>query len=322
MAAWTKINSHTADETNFAFLHFFHLSFNVTEYQVSIGKDFIGPYRMLRLIRSGTTTQVWEALKEGEKERVAIKVLLADWRRDKYEIDQLKHEARVGTQLQHPNVIQIYEYYEDQGYPLLALQLLSARNLKIEMRERPEVLAENMAIVIDAAAKGLAHLHEKGWIHCDIKPDNYLVDEQGGVKLIDFSIARKVKGKGILGLFPNKTKTIQGTRSYLSPEQIRRQHLDIRADIYGFGCMLYEMLSGRTPFTANTPDELLSKHLSATIPNVQSVSGASTEMAELIMKMMAKKPDNRIQTMNEFTRKFRKLSVYRPQARPQNFKRL
>ena len=84
---------------------------------MSIGKDFIGPYRMLRLIRSGTTTQVWEALKEGEKERVAIKVLLADWRKDKYEIDQLKHEARVGTQLQHPNVIQIYEYYEDQGYP-------------------------------------------------------------------------------------------------------------------------------------------------------------------------------------------------------------
>jgi serine/threonine protein kinase len=289
---------------------------------VSIGKDFIGPFRMLRLIRSGTTTQVWEALREGEKERVAIKVLLADYRRDKFEIDQLKHEARVGTQLNHPNVIQIYEYYEDQGYPLLSLQLLSARNLKIEMRERPKVLAENMAIVIDAAAKGLAHLHEKGWIHCDIKPDNYLVDEQGGVKLIDFSIARKIKGKGLLGLFPNKPKTIQGTRSYLSPEQIRRQHLDPRADIYGFGCMLYEMLSGKTPFTANTPDELLSKHLSAPIPNVQSVSGATTEMANLIMKMMAKKPDNRIQTMNEFVSIFRKTNVYRPKSRPQNFKRL
>ena len=289
---------------------------------MSIGKDFIGPFRMLRLIRSGTTTQVWEGLREGEKERVALKVLLADFRRDKFEIDQLKHEARVGTQLNHPNVIRIYEYYEDQGYPLLSLQLLSARNLKIEMRERPEVLAENMAVVINGAAKGLAHLHEKGWIHCDIKPDNYLADEQGSVKLIDFSIARKAKGKGLMGLFPNKTKTIQGTRSYLSPEQIRRKHLDTRADIYGFGCMLYEMLSGRTPFTANTPDELLSKHLSAPIPNVQSVSGASTEMAELIMKMMAKKPDNRIQTMHDFIAIFRKTNVYRPQARPQNFKRL
>ena len=289
---------------------------------MSIGKDFIGPFRMLRLIRSGTTTQVWEAVKQGEKERIAIKVLLADFRRDKFEIDQLKHEAKVGTQLNHPNVIQIYEYFEDQGYPLVAMQLLTARNLKIEMRERPEVLAENMAIVIDSAAKGLEHLHKAGWIHCDIKPDNYLVDEQGNVKLIDFSIAVKSKGKGFMGLFPNKTKTIQGTRSYLSPEQIRRQHLDIRADIYGFGCMLYEMLSGRNPFTANTPDELLSKHLSATIPNVQSVSGATKEMAALIMKMMAKNPDNRIQTMGEFLDNFKRLNIYRPQARPKNFKRL
>lgn len=289
---------------------------------MSIGKDFIGPFRMLRLIRSGTTTQVWEAVKAGDKERVAIKVLLSAFRKDKYEIDQLKHEARVGKELEHPNVIKIYEYYEDQGYPLLSMQLYNARNLKLEMRENPQALAENMAIVIHDAAKGLAHLHEKGWIHCDIKPDNYLADEQANVKLIDFSIGIKARGKGFLGLFPNKTKTIQGTRSYLAPEQIRRQHLDFRTDIYGFGCMLFEMLSGKTPFTANTPDELLSKHLSGSIPNVQSVSGATSEFAELIMMMMAKKPDNRIQSMNEFLERFRKIQVYRPTKRPKNFKRL
>ena len=289
---------------------------------MSIGKDFIGPYRMLRLIRSGTTTQVWEAVRAGEKERVAIKVLLSGFRKDKYEIDQLKHEARVGAEVEHPNVIKIYEYFEDQGYPLLAMQLYNARNLKIEMRENKEVLAENMGIVIRDAAKGLAHLHERGWIHCDIKPDNYLADEQANVKLIDFSIAIKSKKKGMLGLFSNKTKTIQGTRSYLSPEQIRRQHLDTRADVYGFGCMLFEMMSGKTPFTANTPDELLSKHLSATIPNVMSVSGATKEFAELIMKMMAKKPENRVQSMKEFLEIFKKTNIYRPTKRPKNFKRL
>ncbi len=289
---------------------------------MSIGKDFIGPFRMLRLIRSGTTTQVWEAVREGEKERIAIKVLLSAFRKDKFEIDQLKHEARVGTLLNHPNVIKIYEYFEDQGYPLLSMQLYNARNLKIEMRERPEVLAENMAIVIDAAAKGLAHLHDKGWIHCDIKPDNFLADEQANVKLIDFSIAIKDKGKRFLGLVSNKTKNIQGTRSYLSPEQIRRQHLDTRADVYGFGCMLYEMMSGRTPFTANTPDELLGKHLSAPVPNLQAVSGATKEFADLITLMMAKKPDNRLQSMNEFLERFRRLNIYRPNSRPKNFKRL
>lgn len=289
---------------------------------MSIGRDFIGPFQLLRLIRSGTTTQVWEALRSGEKERVALKVLLSAFRKDKHEIDQLKLEAEVGKDVNHPNVIKIFEYYEEQGYPLVSMQLYNARNLKIEMRENAEVLAENMAIVIHAAASGLAHLHDVGWIHCDIKPDNFLADEQANVKLIDFSIAVKSKKKGFLGFGSNRTKTIQGTRSYISPEQIRREHLDFRADIYGFGCMLFEMLSGKTPFTGTTPQDLLSKHLSGPIPNLQSCSGASKEFAELVGTMMAKKPDNRIQSMKEFLSHFKRIPLYRPTQRPKNFKRL
>jgi len=288
---------------------------------VSIGKNFIGPFQLLRLIRSGTTTAVWEAKRINEKERIALKVLLNDFRTDKDEIGQLKHEAMVGAFVNHPNVIKIFDYHEDQGFPLVSMQLYQARNLKIEIRERPEVLGENMGIVMRAAAEGLAHLHDVGWIHCDIKPDNYLVDEQANVKLIDFSIAVKDKKKGFLGLGSNKAKTIQGTRSYISPEQIRRQHLDFRADIYGFGCMLFEMMSGKTPYNAASPEQLLSKHLSAPIPNLLSVSGASKDFAALVRMMLAKDPDKRIQTMRDFINELDKIQIYRHSMRPKNFRR-
>jgi serine/threonine-protein kinase len=289
--------------------------------QVSVGRSFIGPFQLLRLIRSGTTTAVWEAKRIDEKERVALKILLSDFRTDKDEIGQLKHEAMVGNFVNHPNVIKIFGYHEDQGFPLVSMQLYQARNLKIEIRERPEVLAENMGVVMRAAAEGLAHLHDVGWIHCDIKPDNYLVDEQANVKLIDFSIAVKDKKKGFLGLGSNKAKTIMGTRSYISPEQIRRKHLDVRADVYGFGCMLFEMMSGKTPYNAASPEQLLSKHLSAPIPNLQAVSGASKDFAALVRIMLAKDPDKRIQTMREFINELDKIQIYRHSMRPKNFRR-
>ena len=288
---------------------------------MSIGKNSIGPFQLLRLIRNGTTTAVWEAKRIDEKERIALKLLLSDFRTDRGEIGQLKHEAMVGSFVNHPNVIKIFGYHEEQNFPLVSMQLYHARNLKIEIRERPEVLAENMGIVMRAAAEGLAHLHDVGWIHCDIKPDNYLVDEQANVKLIDFSIAVKAKKKGFLGLGSNKNKFIQGTRSYISPEQIRRQHLDVRADIYGFGCMLFEMMSGKTPFSGTSPENLLSKHLSAPIPNLLAVSGASKDFDLLVRTMLAKDPDKRIQSMRDFITELDKIQIYRHSHRPKNFRR-
>ena len=234
---------------------------------MSVGRDFIGPFQLLRLIRSGTTTQVWEALHSGKKERVALKILLQEYRKDKHEITQLKHEAGVGQGLDHPNVIKIFGYHEDQGYPLIAMQLFNARNLKIELREQPQLIAANIGSVLTQAAAGLEHLHSHGWVHCDVKPDNFLIDQEANVKLIDFSIGLKIrKTGGLSGLLGGKVKHIRGTRSYIAPEQIRKKYPSPRADIYGFGCTVFELLAGKTPFTANTPDELLQKTSSSSRP--------------------------------------------------------
>jgi serine/threonine protein kinase len=290
---------------------------------VSLGRDFIGPFQLLRFIRAGSTASVWEAIRTGEKERIALKILLEKYRKDKDAIAALKHEAVVGGELSHPSVIKIFGYHEDLGYPLISMQLFNSKNLKLEMRERPDFMLANISPIIRNCAKGLAHMHQKGWVHCDIKPDNFLADEQSNVKLIDFSIALKSKKTGGLSsLFGGgKLKQIKGTRSYISPEQIRRVYPDQRADIYGFGCMVFELLSGRAPYTANSPEELLQKHLTAPLPTLESCSDASPDFAELVRKMIAKKPEDRFQSMDDFLVVFEKTQIFRPGKRPAGFRR-
>ena len=288
---------------------------------VSTTRDFLGPFQLVRMIRSGTTTQVWEALQQtdrGARERVALKVLTREFCKDKEQIEYLKHEVNVGKGLDHPNVIKIFDYHEMYSLPFIAMQLFNARNLKIELRERPNEIAINLPGIIRKCAEGIRYLHECGWVHCDIKPDNFLADEQGAVKLIDFSIATAMPKKGLAGLFggAKRPKTIRGTRSYMSPEQIRRQKLDERSDIYSFGCVVFELLAGRAPYSATNPDDLLNKHLFAPIPNLLAVSGATTELAKLVGRMLSKEPDQRPQSMSEFIIEFSRTGVFRAGKRP------
>lgn len=277
-------------------------------------RDFIGPFRLLRLIRSGQTTQVWEARKEGEKERCALKVMLQAEKDNKREIEALKHEARVAENLDHPNVIKIYGYFGEYGLPLIQMQLFHARNLKLELRDNHEAVHINVEDIIRKCAEGLHHLHEHGWIHCDIKPDNFLVDEQGSVKVIDFSIARPLK-QGFK-LFGKKAK-IQGTRSYMAPEQIRGKKVDVRTDVYGFGCVMFEMVARRPPFSGLNSDELLRKHLNSPPPGLQAVDRrVRIEFSNLIADMMAKDPAKRPQSMKAVLAIFKKIRVFRAGMRP------
>ncbi|MDG1875191.1 MAG: serine/threonine-protein kinase [Mariniblastus sp.] len=290
---------------------------------MSIGRDFIGPFQLLRLIRAGTSTQVWEALRTGGDERIALKVLMKNFRKDKYEIQQLKHEATVGADLDHENVIKIFGYHNDQGFPLISMQLFYAKNLKIAMRENHAEMYPNVSVIIRKCALGLKHMHDKGWIHCDVKPDNFLADAETNVKLIDFSIGVREKKKGGIGkLFGSgRPKSIRGTRSYMAPEQIRRKNPGAPADIYGLGCVIFELLSGKTPYSANSPDELLTKHLSATIPSLEAYSDATKEFADLVRRMLTKDPAKRIQTMDDFLHEFDRIQMFRPGKRPEGFRK-
>jgi serine/threonine protein kinase len=282
---------------------------------VSRPRDFLGPYRLVRLIRVGHTCQVWEAAKTGETERFVLKVLRPDLRKDRTEIANLKNEFECGKSLKHKNIIKIHEFATESGAPFLVMEHFEHPNLKLWLRE-PQKIAHLSIKIIEQASEGLFAMHEQGWIHRDVKPDNFLVSNQGAVKLIDFAISIKQKS-ALTAMLSFGGKKIMGTRSYMSPEQIRGKNLGPRSDIYSFGCVLYELVTAKLPFTGTTADELLNKHLSAPIPSAQVLNDNITpEFAELIRKMMAKRPEDRPASMWEFLKTVRSMRVFRIIPKP------
>ena len=141
---------------------------------------------MIRLIRAGGTCQVWEGVRD--EKRVAIKVLQPEVRGNREEIGYLKHEREVGQLLQHPNVIEIFDFQIDRSIAFLVMEYHPGKNIKLLIRDGLDAFAHAVPSIIQTSAAGLQHLHEKGWVHRDIKPDNFLVGDDGQCKLIDFAL--------------------------------------------------------------------------------------------------------------------------------------
>lgn len=277
-------------------------------------RDFLGPYRLARLIRSGSTAEVWEAIEENDQKRYALKILKRSYRKDKAELAALKHEYTVAKELNSPRIVKMYEYRVESGAPFLVMELFSELNMKQALRRGPDSLAFMLDKIVEQAAEGVYYLHTKNWIHRDIKPDNFLVSRDGEVKLIDFTIAEK-KRTGF-GKLMYKAKVVQGTRSYMAPEQIRGKVCDERTDVYSFGCVLFEAVTAKPPYTGSTPNDLLSKHLNASIPSpIVYNDNVTKEFADLVKRMMAKKPDQRPASMWDFLKEFRTIEIFKKRPR-------
>jgi serine/threonine protein kinase len=284
---------------------------------VSRPRDFLGPYRLVRLIRAGHTTQVWEAAKTDDPTRYVLKVLNPDLRKDRTEIASMKNEFECGKGLKHPNLIKIYEFNIEGEVPYLVMEHFEHPNLKLWLRGGPQTIAHLSLKIIEQGAESLYYLHTEGWIHRDVKPDNFLLSPEGMVKLIDFAISARKKS-GFSAMFGGiLRKPVQGTRSYMSPEQIRNQNLDERADIYSYGCVLFELLAGKPPYTGSNADELLNKHLTAAVPSIQVFNDNVTpEFSALIRKMMSKKREERPASMWEFLKAFRAMRAFKVVPKP------
>jgi serine/threonine protein kinase len=275
-----------------------------------VAQDRVGSYRLLSMIRAGNTCEVWEAMNDAKGERLALKLLAGDNARNKEEIAFLKHECQVARGMDHPNVIKIYDVGSDAGYVYMAMELFASPNLKQQIVQGIEALQPLAQTIIQTAGEGLAYFHTHGWVHRDIKPDNFLVNKEGQAKLIDFALAVKKKS-GLAKLFSGKTK-VQGTRSYMSPEQIRGQALDQRADLYSFGCVIYELLGGKPPYTGATTNELLTKHLRSAIPPLQGGNrNVSDGFAQLAKSLLAKEPAGRPDSVADFLREMRSTPIFK-----------
>jgi serine/threonine protein kinase len=282
----------------------------------TLGQEFVGKYRLLNVVKTGQTSQVWAVIDPTSRERFAIKMLLQDHRKDREQVAYLKQEYAVAKELDSPYVIHIYEHGVDRGSPYVVMELFPAGNMKELVLHNREQTMHLIPKIIENAALGLEHLHSKGWIHRDIKPDNFMVDLEGTVKLIDFALAQKPK-TGLAKLFGGKSKKIQGTRSYMSPEQIRGLPLDVRADIYSFGCTIHELVCGKVPFAAPSANELLQKHLVTPPPALEGIDpNINKEFALLIRSCMAKKPADRPDSMSTFLTAFRSTKVFKVAPKP------
>ena len=282
---------------------------------MSKSRDFLGPYRLARLIRAGSTSEVWEAIDENDQSRYALKILKRSHRNDKAEVAALKHEFNVAKDMSSPRIVKMKEYRVENETPFLVMELFSELNMKQALRRGPDSLAFMLKKIVKQAGEALYYMHTKNWIHRDVKPDNFLVSREGETKLIDFTIAEAKRG-GLGKLFHRTNKVVQGTRSYMAPEQIRGKVCDERTDVYSFGCVLFELCTGKPPYTGETPNDLLNKHLTASIPSpIVHNENVTKEFADLVKRMMSKRADARPDSMWEFLKEFRTTEIFKKRPR-------
>ncbi len=283
---------------------------------------YFGPYRLLNVVHTGHASQLWQAYEDGKQRMVAVKALLPQAAKDSESVGYLRREYKVGLQVLHQRIIEVYTLGTDRGIPYLGMEWFAGQNLKrrIRLKEDREKLAYLVPKILVEAAEGLGWMHHIGWVHRDIKPDNFLVDDQGQAKLIDFGLALRAQ-HGLAKLFTRRSKR-QGTPSYMAPEQIRCQAVDQRMDVYAFGCMAYEIFSGNPPFTGSTREELFTKHLKAPPPSLEAAEpNVTAEFAQWVRRCLAKDPAGRPASAHEMLGDLRSMRIFkvtprRPNAAP------
>src|SRR5436190_21693465 len=241
--------------------------------------------------------------------RVAIKILNGRHANDDQFIERFRREAKNAAALNHPNIVSIYDRGNAEDTYYIAMEFLDGRTLK-------ELIVGRGAAPINVAVEyarqilsALRFAHRHGIVHRDIKPHNVMVDAEGRVKVTDFGIARAGTSQ------MTETGSIVGTAQYLSPEQARGGEIDPRSDLYSLGVVLYELLTGKTPFDGETPVEIAMKHLS-TPPKPPSKlrSDIPPELDLVVMRALAKNPDDRYQTAEEMEADLERVARGRPVA--------
>ncbi|MFE0383303.1 protein kinase [Streptomyces bungoensis] len=260
-----------------------------------------GRYRLTHRLGRGGMAEVFAAEDVRLGRTVAVKLLRADLAEDPVSKARFTREAQSVAGLNHHAIVAVYDSGEDyvggQSVPYIVMELVEGRTIRDLLLNAEAPGPEQALIIVSGVLEALAYSHQHGIVHRDIKPANVIITDNGAVKVMDFGIARALHGASTT---MTQTGMVMGTPQYLSPEQALGKAVDHRSDLYATGCLLYELLALRPPFTGETPLSVVYQHVQdIPTPPSQYSDACPPELDGLVMRSLAKEPDDRFQTAEE-----------------------
>jgi serine/threonine-protein kinase len=261
-------------------------------------------YQLGAMIGTGGMADVYIAQDQRLSREVAVKILRSDLAKDPTFVSRFRKEAKAAAGLNHPGIVAVYDSGEDPA-PYIVMELVSGHTLR-ELIHGGERLQLSRALEIGAGIlEALDYSHQRGIVHRDIKPANVMITDKGDVKVMDFGIARAMDD---LGATLTSTWNVVGTAQYLSPEQALGEVADAPTDIYSTGCLLYELLTGRPPFSGETPVSIAYQHVSGALTPARQVQPDLPESVEVVLAVaLAKKPEDRYASANAMLQDINKI---------------
>ena len=264
-----------------------------------------GRYELDGVVGRGGMAEVYRARDIRLDRIVAIKTLRADLARDQIFQARFRREAQSAASLNHPSIVAVYDTGEDMAsglpVPYIVMEYVDGRTVRDLLQDGHRLLPERSLEIIDGVLRALDYSHQAGIVHRDIKPGNVMVTRNGDVKVMDFGIARAMSDAQAT---MTQTAQVIGTAQYLSPEQARGERVDSRSDLYSTGCLLYELLTGRPPFTGDSPVAIAYQHVRENPVPPSRVDPDVPPWADaIVLKAMAKSPADRYQTAARHARR-------------------
>ena len=251
-----------------------------------------GRYALGEMIGTGGMADVFIGDDTRLNRKVAIKVLRRDLARDPSFVARFKKEALAAGGLNHSGIVSVYDSGEESNSPYIVMELITGESLR-QLLQKGLIPQARALEIVEGILEALEYSHKEGIVHRDIKPGNIMITDSGDIKVMDFGIARATDD---IGATMTNTWNVVGTAQYLSPEQATGEMADGRSDLYSLGCLMYELLTGRPPFTGDTPVSIAYQHVSSPFtPASQVMPGLSNDIDRMLEVVLSKDPNNRYQ---------------------------
>lgn len=263
----------------------------------------VGPYVIDSQLGQGGMATVYKAHHPQLDRHVAIKVMHQNFLEDESFHARFQREAQIVAKLEHPHIVPVYDFSEHEGQPYLVMKFVPGKTLKEYILKRGALDLDDIVRIMSAVSSALSYAHKKGVLHRDIKPSNIVIDEEDTPYLTDFGLARIVQA----GESTMSADMLLGTPNYISPEQARgKKNLDARTDLYSLGVVLYELVVGRVPFTADTPFAIIHDHIYTPLPMPTQINPAIPPALEaVLLRALAKQPADRYADASELMQDFK-----------------